>query len=323
MKYPMINNWLKFKRISKMEVQVKDLLCDDEYTMGYDIARFARRLNGKRDPYSIYPDIPREDIDYMLEQLGEHELLRDSNVLMSERGSVFYTLWIPKQNKLLFRFAKVYSFLLNLLWLPIFALGIWFFFQEFPTGGEVFAVVGSLGGIVVGAFLHELGHMFTGIRYKAHVFEMGVMIQHFMPGAYVLLDSDKVKSKKCRVAINAAGIKSNVLFAGVCMLLACVFPFSGMPLLCAAVNNVLLALINLVFIEGLDGSSIIEEYLGVPNVAKTAKKLLFSKKSRKALMAKGATGYAIMAVGITIQFLQLALPLLIGINILEVLSCFA
>lgn len=31
MNYPMINNWLVFKRLNEYEVEAKDCLCDGEY----------------------------------------------------------------------------------------------------------------------------------------------------------------------------------------------------------------------------------------------------------------------------------------------------
>lgn len=322
MNYPMINNWLVFKRLNEYEVEAKDCLCDDEYILGWDIACFARKLNGKRNPYTIDSRYSHAEVDSMLNKLRENDLLRENNVLMKEFGSIFYTLWIPKYSRKFRIFASLYSLALDFLWFPVFCLGVWLYCHKFPLGGEAFYLFGSLGGLVAGVFFHELGHMFTGFRYGARVFEMGVMVQHFMPGAYVLLENDKVKSKKGRVAINAAGVKSNVLFAGICLLLACVLPGIGMPLLLAAINNVLLALINVIFIAGLDGASIIEEYLGVRNIATAGKTILFSKNRRKSLLSKGLTGYAVMAVGMVVQFLQLALPLLIGINLLEVISCF-
>lgn len=322
MNYPMINNWLVFKRLNEYEVEAKDCLCDDEYILGWDIACFARKLDGKRNPYTIDSRYSRAEVDSMLNKLRENDLLRKNNILMKAFGTIFYTLWIPKCSKNLRVFAGFYSLALDLLWIPIFCLGAWLYCQNFPLGGEDFYLLGSFGGLVAGVLLHELGHMFAGLRYGARVFEMGVMVQHFMPGAYVLLESDKVKSKKGRVAINAAGVKSNVLFAGICLLLACVLPNLGMPLLLAAINNVLLALINVIFIAGLDGTSIIEEYLGVRNIATVGKTILFSRKRRRSLLSKGLTGYAVMVVGMVVQFLQLSLPLLIGINLLEVISCF-
>ena len=323
MNYPMINNWLVFKRLNEYEVEAKDCLCDDEYILGWDITCFARKLNGKRNPYTIDSRYSHAEVDHMLNTLREYDLLRENNVLIKEFGTIFYTLWIPKYSRKLRIFASFYSLALDLLWFPVFCLGAWLYCQNFPLGGEEFYLFGNLGGIIAGAFLHELGHMFTGLRYGARVFEMGVMVHHFMPGAYVLLETDKVKTKKGRVAINAAGVKSNVLFAGICLLLACVLPGLGMSLLLAAINNVLLALINVIFIAGFDGISIIEEYLGIRNIATAGRTILFNKNQRRSILSKGLTGYAVMAVVIVVRFLQLALPLLICINLLEIVSYFA
>ena len=38
MRYPMINNWLVFKRLNKYKVETKDCLCDDEYILEWNIA---------------------------------------------------------------------------------------------------------------------------------------------------------------------------------------------------------------------------------------------------------------------------------------------
>ena len=43
MNYPMINNWLVFKRLNEYEVEAKDCLCDGEYILGWDIACFAAK----------------------------------------------------------------------------------------------------------------------------------------------------------------------------------------------------------------------------------------------------------------------------------------
>ena len=103
----------------------------------------------------------------------------------------------------------------------MFIIGVLFFIRDLPIINTDCMWLGNILGIVFGALLHELGHAFAGLTYGARVFEMGVMINAILPGAYVLMDSQRVQSKMKRIQIYAAGVESNALFAGVCLLIAC------------------------------------------------------------------------------------------------------
>ncbi len=321
MKYPMLNNCLMFKRINAREIEAKDWLNDNTYMISNDLARYARRLDGKRNPYHIDPSLSKGDVDYIMGVLEENELLRHKNILMKDFGTIFYTLWLPKRSKKLCTIAVIYTLLLKVFWLPVFCIGVWIYSNGFAMGGGDYYLAGSLGGALAGLFAHELAHMFSGITYGARIFEMGIMVQNFIPGAYVLLSIDEIKSKKDRVDILAAGIQTNILFAGICLILARIFPSVGLPFVCSAISNTLLALINLIFINGLDGASIISEFLGIQNITDIPQTVLLSKKKRRRLLAKGPSGYAIIMVSIIFQLLQAVLPLLIAINVLEVIAC--
>ena len=58
-----------------------------------------------------------------------------------------------------------------------------------------YITIGSIFGLLVGIFLHELGHMFACIAYGGEVFEVGVMLQFFLPGAYVLMNKNRIKNR--------------------------------------------------------------------------------------------------------------------------------
>ena len=322
MKYPMINNWLTFKRINKYEYSVQDFLYESEYTMGYQIANFARRLDGEHNPYSIDKTCSREEVDRMMSLLEENDLLRYNKTLFSEFGSIYRTLWIPKHTVTGRILAAIWNILLNLLWIPVFILGVIVFSKRMPIGGSDYIIIGAILGLIPGTILHELGHLCSGIYHGAKVFEMGVMVSSFLPGAYVLLDSSNLKSKLAKVRITSAGVKSNILLAGFLLLLACAFPSIGSPLLGAAFNNAFLALINLTLIEGLDGASIVSDLLGIEDIVSKSKEILRSKKTRQKLYQKGLTGYAVLTVAALLRSMQIALPLLFIIEGLEIISCF-
>ena len=75
MKYPMLNNCLMFRRINAREIEAKDWLNDNTYMISNNLARYARRLDGKQNPYHIDPSLSKGDVDYIMGVLEENELL--------------------------------------------------------------------------------------------------------------------------------------------------------------------------------------------------------------------------------------------------------
>lgn len=201
MRYPMLNNWLVFSRKNQYEYDVHDCLYDEDFTMGVTIAAFARKLNGHRNPYSINMGLTKAEINHMLKQLREHDLLRYGRSLDAGSGA-HYTLWFIKRNPLLMEVARLWNCLLMLSWLPVFILGVLFFIRDLPIINTECMWLGNILGIVFGVLLHELGHAFAGLTYGARVFEIGIMINALLPGAYVLMDSQSVKSKMKRIQIS-------------------------------------------------------------------------------------------------------------------------
>lgn len=321
MRYPMLNNWLVFSRKSQYEYDVHDCLYDEDFTMGVTIAAFARKLDGHRNPYSINMGLTKAEINHMLKQLREHDLLRYGRSLDAGSGA-HYTLWFIKRNPLLMEVARLWNCLLMLSWLPVFIFGVLFFIRDLPIINTDCMWLGNILGIVFGALLHELGHTFAGLTYGARVFEIGIMINALLPGAYVLMDSQSVQSKMKRIQIYAAGVESNALFAGVCLLIACAIPYTGAFLLNSAIGNIILALVNITFGGGLDGASILSELLGIENLVEDTKKVVLNRRIRRKLRSKGMPGYALIAVSIVVQILQITIPVIIGWNIVEAITCF-
>lgn len=317
----MLNNWLVFSRKNQYEYDVHDCLYDEDLTMGVTIAAFARKLDGHRNPYSINMGLTKAEINHMLKQLREHDLLRYGRSLDAGSGA-HYTLWFIKRNPLLMEVARLWNCLLMLSWLPVFIFGVLFFIRDLPIINTDCMWLGNILGIVFGALLHELGHTFAGLTYGARVFEIGIMINALLPGAYALMDSQSVQSKMKRIQIYAAGVESNALFAGVCLLIACAIPYAGAFLLNAAIGNIILALVNITFGGGLDGASILSELLGIENLVEDTKKVVLNRRIRRKLRSKGMPGYALIAVSVVVQILQITIPVIIGWNIVEAITCF-
>lgn len=261
------------------------------------------------------------EINHMLKQLIEHDLLRYGRSLDAGSGA-HYTLWFIKRNPLLMEVARLWNSLLMLSWLPVFIFGVLFFIRDLPIINTDCMWLGNILGIVFGVLLRELGHAFAELTYGARVFEIRIMINALLPGAYVLMYSQSVQSKMKRIQIYAAGVESNALFAGVCLLIACAIPYAGAFLLNAAIGNIILALVNITFGGGLDGVSILSELLGIENLVEDTKKVVLNRCIRRKLRSKGMPGYALIAVSIVVQILQITIPVIIGWNIVETITCF-
>lgn len=54
MKYPLFSNWIAYKRIPDQDAYfVKDFVLDTENIVPAEMMRFAKKLDGKTNPYSI------------------------------------------------------------------------------------------------------------------------------------------------------------------------------------------------------------------------------------------------------------------------------
>ncbi len=322
MKYPVLSNWIRFEKINDEEYLVRDLLIKEEYTLDAYCVHFAQQLDGRTDPYKIDKDLSRKNVRFLLDNLGDANIIRRSRVLMKSFPSIYFTLWMPKVTPLFRRLSFLINETVKFTFLPLLIFSVWFFITNCYDLSFDFFLTGSIVGMIIGMFLHESGHMFASLGYGGDVFEMGVMIQFLLPGAYVLTNHDSVRHRIRRVQIYAAGIEMNLILASFFIIIATVFPAGSGFFFGGAIQNVLLALLNLTFVNGFDGMAIMSELLGVQNLADTAKKLIRNMKDKKRLSRKGASGKAAIAVCYAVRIVQIALPLVVGVNIAGVIGCF-
>ncbi|WP_434309854.1 hypothetical protein [Hominifimenecus sp. rT4P-3] len=319
MRYPKIANWLVFRRIAPNQWEVKDYLLEETCTIGNGLARFARKLDGHVNPYAIDPTLDKEDVDEMLQILDENEMLRYSSRIAVSAGTVYRTLWIPKGSG----FSRILAFanhmLLKYLWLPVFISGILLLWNRAPILGRDHMFLGSLAGVMLGMLFHELAHGCACLSYGGRVFELGVMLHHFLPGAYVLLSAEAIKNRMKRVQIDAAGIEANLMLAGLLFLAALQFPAWGGAFVCGAVTNILMAALNLTLIEGFDGAAILSELLGAEDLIADAKSIVWKRQKRRRWRKKGRLDNGMLAACYLITGVQIALPLLLLVNAAEVI----
>lgn len=320
-KYPCMANWVVLKK-TKDGIIARNCLTDEEIKLSGREAKYLTRLNGNRDEYKIKGFSFNECIDYY-DFLDSCLLVREPGRNMSLGDMKLHTVFIPNKTRTNSVIPKILNFLLWISFFPVFIYGLY----RILTYGVIWGVeenyilnllLGNIGGILLGMVLHESAHAFSCLSDRnGRLFEAGLMLNGFLPGAYVLIDESEIKSRLKRAQINLAGVEMNLLLSGVLMIMMTLGgPFDGWKtaMLFAVIQNVFQALINLTFAEGLDGEHTISTLLGgsVVDAAKANLSLLFDSKRRKKYFEEhGICGVANICTSLAFLGFQLIIPLVI------------
>lgn len=322
MKCPVLANWIRFKRVSEDEYLIVNLLLDEQTKTDAYTVWFAKHLDGKTDPFEIDPRLSYEEVVKLLDYLSDKDVIRDKRFLSKFFLYLLITVWHPKVTLNL----KVASFIINatlmVSWLPLLIFAVYYAVENIDNFNVAYVLVGSAFGLIIGSVAHELGHMFACLGYGGRVFEVGICFYSFMPGAYVLMNERNIKNRFRRVQINAAGIEMNLLLSAIFLILGAEFEIFSGYCLGFVIQNLLLAVGNLLFISGFDGMAILSELIGVEDISAKAKNITGSRLKRRKLANTGAHGGAAVAACYIVRVLQLALPLILIINIVGVVLCF-
>lgn len=322
MNYPKLCNWILLKKNADGSFDAKDCITENEYTLGGTIGYFARKLDGKTDPFAILPSCPRREVQAMLDELNEVNFLRYGRVLDSSKGSVTYSVILPRKYRTKSIFPVLINYFLLILWLPTFLFGVDCFLVNLPDldGGSL--LIGQWVGIIIGAILHEAGHASSALCYQGRVFEAGVLLHHYMPGAYVMIDDTPIKSRLRKVQVLAAGVEMNILLSGIALFLCVYVPSLSAFYFGAALSNLLLALLNLTFTEGLDGMAAMGKLLGADSLVARARYALTTKEERLRLLRAGPHGVIELLICCILVALQVVVPSLYLMYFMEVVECF-
>jgi hypothetical protein len=317
-KYPKINNWLVFKKKGFNEYEVTDYLNDSSYTFGGGIARFAKRLDGKTDPFTISENLSHIEVKMMLRELERYNLLRNSRVLSASLSGLYYTLWTPNARNSRHSLSKVLNGLLQILFLPVFIYGCLTFFTVLPDLRGPATVAFAIAGVLAGMTFHEIAHAIASLSYGGSVFEVGAMLKLPFPGAYVLMDYSSVKGCLKRTQISAAGIEANLLLAGISWLLAALLPQISNGFFYVAILNTEMALMNLLLVDGLDGAGIMSDLLGIESIGKTAKDYCKSMIKHAKLRLPGGRDAVFSTMCVSTLLVQPVHLVLFALNILVI-----
>ena len=119
-------------------------------------------------------------------------------------------------------------------------------------------------------FVHELGHAYTAARYRCRVASIGLAFMVMVPMLYCdVTDSWKLWERRKRMAIDAAGIASELVLATYAALLWVILPEGSLrtaAFLVASASLVSSLLVNLNPLMRFDGYLILSDAMNVPNL---------------------------------------------------------
>lgn len=317
--YPMCCDWLVFHKNNDDSYVVEDCLNKRREILSSQAVSFLRKLNGLRNPYSIDHNMDRVAVDKLLLRLKSSGFIRTSRFVSKNLISVMYTTMFFHKSKRAVRIAKKLNIVLLLGFLPVFLIGT-FTYVRFGDSDWDYFTAGIYSGLLIGMVLHEAGHAISGIAYGARVFEAGVMFRFLLPGAYVLMDDRPVKSSLHLVQIYAAGVEMNLFVSGIAFLFAVFAEDINGFFLGIAIQNILMAALNVIFIWGLDGEKIMSVLFGRRDFVEMAASVILQRDKRKTLWAKGFTGKAATVASACICFLQIVFPVVLLMNVVGVVS---
>ena len=260
-KYPVMASWIDARQLPDGRYLVKNCFTTEEYELDENVFFFLRSLDGHTSPGAVGRKYG-VDAESLMKSFRENLLVRHGRNISVGLGRHYMTVLIARKQKSKSLFLKLYNMLLLFSWCPVFFYGLHRLRYHTYVINSEYEIIGSLLSILLGALLHEVSHVVACLAYGGRFLEAGFMRKYILPGAYVLLDMDRIKSRLKRTQVHAAGAEMNFLLAGIFMILvSCCRKLSGC-FLGAVINNACLAVLNLTFASMLDGNAILIELLG-------------------------------------------------------------
>lgn len=322
-KYKSLANYVTIRRRKDGVIILNNALIDEEIDITERQAGYLKMLNGDHNPKKI-PGYSFEECVRYYQLFDEMMMLREPGRCQSSGWSFLYTLFIPQRlRKTKSVLPKILNFLLYTSCIPIFVIGLIKFINGCGRVEYAHDWFGYICGLLIGMMMHEISHANACLAYGGFWLELGVMWSGLFPGAYVMLDTSKVKKRLHKAQINLAGVEMNLLLAGIFFMLASSYgiwqssfsEYMG-AFFYAGFQNVFLALLNITFFQGLDGEHTISNLLGKESIVKEAKDNILAvldfRKSKKYWQEHGRTnGLANICTDALVLCSQVVLPLLI------------
>lgn len=258
-----------------------------------------------------------------LQRLVRARIIRTRRFSFGGPDSTFTLFPIGSRAKSMRPFLHLANKLLPPLSVLLFAAGsllVW----DAPSNGTRLFLWPCVGLLVFSLLFHEFGHFAAAVSAGCPVSEAGICLFYVIPfGAYVSYEINLSRiTPRQHLQIALAGVEWNLLLCGLFFLSAIFFDTMGLTLFLAGVGNLIIAAVNLLPGDMLDGGHALGALLGVDDLHTAAKRCFADRKGRRRLLRSGPAGvacYAIFVVGYFsrgISFLVLAGNLLLWLWVL-------
>ena len=335
MKYPIFSNWITYKKVPRTgQYHIKNHITEEELMVSAEDMRFAKQLDGKTDPYALWPYMKKKEIDRRVEELDDSGLIRmDRGVL--RLGAVSRIITIArlkdrKKNKAVYQTSNIF---VMLFFLPVFIAGLYAVAVLFDNGYAAptdswiydlyrhhtmpFLITALILGSIAGGIFHEFGHANACRAYGGKVLEYGVALDMF-PGLYTLMVYSEKTTRMQKVQILLAGIETNLLIAGLALLFVILAPAYFQVWFVIGFVNAMMAMINMLAIEGLDGVKTMLLLVGMEESDyELIRSVLKSRRSRERLMRGGVNGWIKLIILYMIYYMNYLYLILIAVEILN------
>ena len=318
MMYPICNNWLSYHETADGLYCVNNHVVKESVLLDEQVFSFLNMLDGETDPYQIQTGYSPDEIDELLEMYYVLTFIRYGRILQKSFGNLSFLIRELNMRNIRKKGYFLADSLIRILWIPILAFGIWFFAGHWHMigGSESIStiILSSVFGLATGVVLHELAHIVAGISMGADVYALGAGLNSFLPYAFVIMDTEMIRSRRRKIHIDMAGIEMNLFLTGLFLLLSCVIPYWGTVFYFAAIQNALLALYNLIPLDGSDGMHTLSGIIGCSDLYEYAVEILTNQRKRRKLLACGINGWVTLMSCLVIMLFKVTGPALLAVN---------
>lgn len=321
MRYPKLVDTLSYEQADSFGLGyiVKDKSSGIEQLVDREQLAFMLTLDGNTDPYNNIPDCwSKNDVKSFLNTLKENSFVKCK---IRKIGVLSFAIPLIKIKRITMKtraICLILNFILMVSFLPVCVAGCMLFAKNIDFldtyYSYLYLMIGLGLGTLFGLVFHECGHAVSGLSYgNSKVYEAGLIVGLFF-GAYVEVNSEKVKERRRRIQITASGIQVNLLISGIAFIVYSFFPqfsslFAGM-----GIANIVLALVNIIAIFSLDGAGIVDELLGTESLFLSALIFLLDRDTRQMMLSQGIIGYLKITACAISSLFQLAYPALMILN---------
>lgn len=228
-----------------------------------------------------------------IEKLKRHGIIRTSRFVSDDDLFNRFILFPIGSRARKYRpLCAIVNQLLPVISILMFVVGVVLYLTTEETSYFEFNTVVYYGLIILSMAAHEMGHLIAGISAKYKFSDAGILLLGVFPiGAYVAHE-EKNATKREKMQLALSGVLVNLLISGILFIVSVLCSTMDYTLIAVAQINCILAAVNLLPAEGLDGESALSALLGVDSISEIAKKWLTNTKRRRKLFHSGITGYA-------------------------------